>query len=94
MITNFLKSLIEYTITNADEESRRKWTKLHYVKSEHFPLGVYRVPLTDFLPGYMCTNSDILQELLRLCTEEYPTLIQFDVSSAWITINGQVTERD
>ena len=94
MITNFLKSLIEYTITNADEESQRKWTKLHYVKNEHFPLGVYRVPLVEFLPGYMCTNTDILQELLRLCVEEYPTMIHFDVPSAWITINGQIAETD
>lgn len=88
MITEFLKSLIEYTITNADKESRRKWTKLHYVKNEHFPLGVYRVPLGEFLPGYMCTNTDILQELLRLCVEEYSLLIHFDVQSAWITIKA------
>lgn len=104
MITQFLRSLIAYTVFNADVESKRKWTNLHYVKSEHFPQGVYRIPLGDFLPGYMCTNSDILEELLRLCVEEYPTMIQFDVPSAWITINGniptvtelfgQITEKD
>lgn len=94
MITEFLKSLIEYTITNADLESRRKWTKIHYVKNEHFPLGVFRIPLNDFLPVYMCSNSEILQELNRLCVEEYSTMIHFDVSSAWITINGQVAEMD
>lgn len=94
MITEFLKQLIEYTITNADLESKRKWTKLHYVKNEHFPLGVFRVPLDDFLPGYMQTNPEILQELVRLCTEEYSNMIHFHVSSAWITINGQIAEMD
>lgn len=81
-----IQSVILFLIEQASARSLDKWSGVHFVKNEMFPVGAYRIHRMHFIPNALDMNGTnaIIAEL----TAPYP-FVEWDASSLWLTIHIQ-----